>query len=166
MQNICINKLEKTGPVMISQYPNNYFKRDELIEIPMKVIPLNAKEGDFTTIIFRNNLIIVSYIFTLQEVDDGRASLLAISATIDDNQINPFSFKNIFESIIEQLKSYNFTDLDNIISLLPRLFHAFSKRKSELKITKSTTIQIEVIDSNKPNKKKKKSKKDRANGMW
>lgn len=164
MQNICINKLEKSGPIILGQFPPKYFKDQDLIEIPMKVIPLNAKDGDFTTIIFRDDLIIVSYIFTLNN-PQGRPSLFAISATIDETEINPFSFKQIFESIIEQFKSFGFLTENSIIDFLPKLYNAFNNEKTEIRITKSTSIKIEISEAA-INKKKKKSRKNRSNGMW
>ncbi|MHA1270538.1 MAG: hypothetical protein ACTSPY_12170 [Candidatus Helarchaeota archaeon] len=165
MQNICINKMERSGPVILLQYPENYFKNQDLTEVPLKTIPINAKEGDFTTIIFRNELIIVSYIFTLKEVENERASLYAISATIDDKKINPISFKPIFESIIEQFKACNLIKIDILKKLLPKLFSALSKDESEIKITKSCTIKIE-FDNSVSRKIKKKKRINRANGMW
>jgi hypothetical protein len=166
MQNICINKLEKSGPVILGQFPPKYFKDQDLIEIPMKVIPLNAKNGDFTTIIFRDDLIIVSYIFTMNNPNQERPSLFAISATIDETEINPFSFKQIFESIIEQFKNFGFLTENSIVDFLPKLYNAFNNEKTEIRITKSTSIKIEIKDGEINKKKKKKSRKNRSNGMW
>ncbi|MHA1301696.1 MAG: hypothetical protein ACTSO9_19925 [Candidatus Helarchaeota archaeon] len=151
------------GPEIISQFPKNYFNKDEILEIPMKVIPLNAKKGDFVTIIFREHLIIVSYIFTLKEIEKQRPSLLSLAAVLKDSNINPFTFKYLFESIISQLNEQNITDINLFIKLLPLLFQSFTKGKTEIRITKTFNLKIEVKDIT---KKSEKRRIKRSKGMW
>ena len=150
---------------MIAQYPSGFFTDSEIIELPMKVIPLNAKEGDFTTIIFRENLMIVSYIFTLQEQAHARPSLMAISATLDTDKLNPFSFKQLFESLIEQLSLLNLKSSDFLIKILPKLYDSLSKGQSEIRITKTVTLKIEITNGmSQPEEKRKRQNKSK--GMW
>lgn len=157
--------MEVDGPQVLAQYPAKFFSNQELSELPMKVIPLNAKEGDFTTIIFRDNLMIVSYIFTIKEDGQNRPSLFAISATLDSNKLNPFSFKQLFESIISQLKSLNLQSSEFLITILPKLFDSLSKGKSEIKITKTVNLRIEISNEISQSEDKKK-RKNRSKGMW
>ncbi|MFX0103820.1 MAG: hypothetical protein ACFFCS_29930 [Candidatus Hodarchaeota archaeon] len=166
MQSICINKLTTQGPEIIGQFPSDFFKNGELTEVPMKAMPLNAKEGDFTTILFRDNLMIITYIFTLQEEEGTRPSLLSLSAALDDTKINPFSFKELFGSIIEQLKNLELADTDFIVSLLPQLYQSLTAGKSEIRITKTVSIKIEFNGDIAPPEQKKKKKVDKSKGMW
>lgn len=166
MQSLCINKLTSHGPEIIGQFPSDYFTNGELQEVPMKAMPLNAKEGDFTTILFRDNLMIITYIFTLDE-GEGRPSILSLSAALDDTRINPFSFKELFGSIIGQLKSLELADTDFIVSLLPQLYQSLTSGKSEIRITKTVSIKIEFDGDMRPEEPKKQKKKvDRSKGMW
>jgi hypothetical protein len=165
MQSLCLNKLEVDGPQVIAQYPANFFSNEELQEIPMKVIPLNAKDGDFTTIIFRNNLMIVSYVFTIQEDQGQRPSLMALSGTLDTTKLNPFEFKNIFESLIDQLGALNLKSAEFLGKILPKLYDSLSKGKSEISITKTVTLKIEISDQDE-GPSTKQGRKNRSKGMW
>ncbi len=157
--------MEVDGPQVLAQFPTNFFNDQELIEIPMKVIPLNAKEGDFTTILYRDSLMIVSYIFTIKEDSANRPSLFAISATLDTNKLNPFSFKQLFESLIAQLKNLNMKRSEFLVAILPKLYDSLSKGKSEIKITKTVTLRIE-ISNDISHAKEKRKRKNRSKGMW
>lgn len=165
MQSLCLNKLEVNGPRVIAQYPEKFFTSTELSEVPMKVIPLNAKEGDFTTILFRDNLMIVSYVFTIKEIEGARPSLMALSGTLDTTKINPFEFKNIFQSIVDQLSLLNLKTADFMSKLLPKLHDTLSQGKSEIKITKTVTLKIEISDIAGVTEEKR-ERNNRSKGMW
>ena len=167
MFNISINKMTPTGPEIISSYPQNLFTKDDLKNITMKAIPLNAKNGDFSTFLLREEIVIASYVFNIKETKGQRPDLYCISGAMSSNDINPLQFKTIFESIINQLKEFKELNSNTIVALISKLYHTLNNGKTEIKITKTTTLKIEISKDNL--EKMKKIHKKRINGtrgMW
>ena len=48
--------MKPTGPEIISSYPPNLFTKEDLKNIAMKSIPLNAKVGDFSTFLLKEDI--------------------------------------------------------------------------------------------------------------
>ncbi len=170
MQNICINKMLDTGPEIIASYPPDYFSDSEKKEISLKTIPLNAKNGDFTTLAFKDDLVIASYVFTIKENPNSRPDLLAICASIESNNFNPMIFKDMFSSLIQQLKDSQVLTSKTIVALVSNLYRTLSEGKTEIKITKTTTIKVEISSDNlkeiEKAEKKKKKLQEKMKGVW
>ena len=159
--------MKKTGPEIIATHPSHFFTNEDLQTIALKSIPLNAKDGDFSTLAYKEDLVIASYVFTIREEEGKRPDLFSICAAISVDEINPMHFKKIFESIINQLKEFHELNSKMLIALISRIYQTLNDGKTEIKITKTTTLKIEIAKDNL--KKMKQSHQKRlngTNGMW
>ncbi|NHI93818.1 MAG: hypothetical protein EAX96_15125 [Candidatus Lokiarchaeota archaeon] len=167
MFNISINKMNPAGPEIIASHPSQFFTENDLKTIALKSIPLNAKDGEFSTFLFKEELVIASYIFTIQEQEGKRPDLFSICGAISSDELNPHHFKKIFESIIQQLKEFRELNSKTLVALISRIYSTLNDGKTEIKITKTTTLKIEISKDNL--KKIKNSHTKRINGtksMW
>ena len=81
--------------------------------------------------------------------------------------MNPMHFKKIFESIINQLKEFHELNSQMLVAIISKIYNSLNDGKTEIKITKTTTLKIEINRNNL--KQIKKSSQRRLNGtrgMW
>ncbi|MHA1784492.1 MAG: hypothetical protein ACTSVY_15990 [Candidatus Helarchaeota archaeon] len=74
MFNILINKMNQVGSEIIASHPSNFFTDEENAIIAMKSFPLNAKAGEFSTFLLKENIVTASYVFTIKEIEGFRPS--------------------------------------------------------------------------------------------
>lgn len=167
MFNILINKMEPSGPEIISSHPPKTFSDEDLREISLKSIPLNAKDGEFSTFLFNEKTVIASYIFTIQKKENSRPNLYAICGALSPNELNPIHLKPVFASIIDQLKEFKELNTNTIVALTSKIFKTINDGKTEVKITKTTTLKIEIEKSELDKiKNHKKKRLNSTKNMW
>ncbi|MHA1298863.1 MAG: hypothetical protein ACTSO9_05405 [Candidatus Helarchaeota archaeon] len=154
-------KLEKTGPEIISAYPEVTHK-EELRKNLMKLLPFNAKEGEVFSLIAENNMVFLSYIFTIQESQDERPDLYAFGVIF--NPLEDFTnYQAFFQTFISELKNNNLLSDNLLINLVPKLYGALKKGKTNIQITKNVTINIKF---GKLSSDEKRNLEDKTNDLW
>ncbi|MHA1798948.1 MAG: hypothetical protein ACTSVY_10935 [Candidatus Helarchaeota archaeon] len=154
-------KMEKIGPSVISLFPET-LSRDQIQKKVIKLLPFNAKEGEVFSLIAENNLVYLSYIFTMDKSSNERPDLYALDVVF--NPLEDFTnYQGFFQALTSQLKENNLISDDLLISLVPKLYKALKKGKTSIEITKNVSISIKFGGSSSGTKK---SLEDRADELW
>lgn len=154
-------KLEKNEPKIISIFPEET-DMDELKKNLSQLLPFNAKEGEVFSLITKNNLVFLSYVFTIQKSSEIPPNLYAISVIF--NPLEDFTnYQAFFQTFIGQLKENNLLYDELLIDLTKKLYQTLKKGKANIQITKNVIINIKFGESQQGVKRKF---EDKTNEIW
>ncbi|MFX0008428.1 MAG: hypothetical protein ACFFAV_17090 [Candidatus Hermodarchaeota archaeon] len=137
---IIISELKGTinsNPEILYSFPPLDIADLESKNLITKFLPFGSKSGEFISSAFGMKKTILSYIFTIKNVDN-RANLVSISIIID-KKANPALYKPALREIIEHLEENSLLTEDILKSNLETIFIGINEEKE---------IQIENISIN------------------
>ena len=124
----------KTGPYVIAIYPEDILTEDERVELSLKCMPMGGKEGDFSSIVFKEYQV-AAYLTTTAPIDeeiDSRDTIVSIGFLLN-TYTNPIPYRNLLLDFVKKCKKDDSFNLSNLEKVLPEFIKLKTKRK--IKIT-------------------------------
>lgn len=159
---LCLVQMGEKGLELVEAYPKTYSK-EVLNQIAIKSMPLNAKEGDFSSATV-GPAVLSGYVFSIPATE-GRNNIASLVAVFESMKYNPESIRKIFSYIIIELKKNDLVTIDTLKALLPKLYTGISQGQLRIKISSVVTLDFTLEEDEEVNEKKK-SLDDFRNKMW
>ncbi len=160
---LCLVTMGKKGLEMVKAYPE-VLPPEMLLEIPIKSMPLGAKEGDFISTTLSSNSALSGYVFKIPRKSE-RDNIASLVAVFDQTDYNASIVRKVFTATIEELKKNNSISVETIEKILPYLYSGIDKGHIKIKISSVVTIEMNIAEE-KEEDSKKKAAKSLADEMW
>ncbi len=145
--------LPQKGPTIVAICPEDLLSFDDTFELSLKCMPMGGKEGDFSSILFKD-FQAVSYLTSTPIIDekiDSRETITSIGFLLDVFT-NPIPYKDLLAEFVSKCKNNESFNLSNLEKIIPQ----FLKLKTQNKIT----ISLDGESSCKFELKKEMNEKD------
>ncbi|MBD3190754.1 MAG: hypothetical protein GF308_08920 [Candidatus Heimdallarchaeota archaeon] len=159
---LCLVQMGEKGLELVEAYPKTYSK-EVLNQIVIKSMPLNAKEGDFSSATV-GPAVLSGYVFSIPSIQ-GRDNIASLVAVFESMKYNPETIRKIFSYIIIELKKNDLVSIDTLKALLPKLYSGITQGQLRIKISSVVTLDFSIQDEEQIDEKKK-SLDDFRNKMW
>ena len=140
---LCLIQMGNQGLELVTAYPKAF--PDEIMnEVTIKSMPLNAKEGDFTSNTI-GNLAISGFVFAIPS-NEGRSNIASIVAVFEDMKYNPENIRKVFSYTIFELKKNELISMETLTEILPKLYTGLMKGRLQVKISSVVTLNFAFDD--------------------
>jgi len=137
--------LPKEGPTVIALYPEDTISFDEKFELSLKCMPMGGKEGDFSSIIFKD-FQAVSYLTTTSPIDDKtdpRDTIVSIGFLLDVYS-NPMPYKDLLAEFVSKCKKGVSFNLSNLERIIPEFLKLKSQKKIIISLDEKSSYEFEL----------------------
>ena len=137
--------LPQEGPTVIALYPENIISFDEKFELLTKCMPMGGKEGDFSSIIFKD-FQAVSYLTTTPPIDkksDPRDTIVSIGFLLDVDS-NPMPYKDLLVEFVSKCKKSVSFNLSNLERIIPEFLKLKSQKKITISLDEKSTYELKL----------------------
>jgi hypothetical protein len=120
------------GPKIIAVYPEDLLSFDEKFELSLKCMPMGGKEGDFSSIMFKDYQVcsLLDTVVPIDKEKDPRDTIISIGFLLE-KLTNPIPYRNLLNTFISECKKNNMFNL----KILEKIFPRFIKLKEKKTIT-------------------------------
>ena len=135
--------IPKTGPEIVSLYPEGFISEDDFEELSLRCMPIGSQEGDFAAVIF-NGYQVAGFLTSTPPIDvnlDPRDTIVSIGFLLD-TYTNPTPYRDLLIDFVNKCSSTESFTLTTLKKILPEFLKLKEEKEIVVKLDDNVSCKL------------------------